>query len=100
MKKSLLAVPVLLLAGCAAGPGPWHHAVDDYWNKKYQEDPIVTTAFSTILPLYPLAMFIAWIPDALVFNLVQFWGYDISEGTGAAFIHDNPKDTKKTWYDK
>jgi len=100
VKKSFLAVPVLLLAGCAAGPGPWHHAVDDYWNKKYQEDPIVTTVFSTILPLYPLVEWLAWIPDELVFNLVQFWGYDLSDGKGAAFTHDQPKDPKRAWYDK
>lgn len=100
MRKSLLAVPLLLLAGCMAGPGPAHHTVDDYWNKQYQEQPIVTTALSTILPVYPLVYAISWIPDVLVLNLVQFWGWDCWEGTGAAWIHENVKETKKTWYEK
>jgi len=100
VKKSLLAVPVLLLAGCMAGPGPWHNKVGDYWNQQYQEQPILTTAFSTVLPAYPIVFFLAWIPDAIVFNFVQFWGYDISENKGAAFVHENTKDPKKPWYEK
>jgi hypothetical protein len=104
VKKSLLAVPVLMLAGCIAGPGPWHNKVGDYWNEQYQEQPILTTAFSTILPAYPFVYFIAWIPDAIVFNLVQFWGYDfssgMSSGKGAAYTHENPKDPIKPWYEK
>ncbi len=100
MKKSLLAVPALLLTGCMAGPGPWHNQVGDYWNKQYQEQPIVTAVFSFI-PVYPIVYGLAWaIPDSLFFNLVQFWGYDAWDGKGAAFTHENPKDPKKAWYDK
>lgn len=99
MKKSLLAVPVLLLAGCMGGPGPWHNQVGDYWNKQYQEEPVLTSVLS-VIPVYPFVYFLAWIPDAIVFNLVQFWGYDATDGKGAAFIHDNPKDAEAAWYDK
>ena len=101
MKKSLFALPSLLLvAGCLAGPGPAHHTVDDYWNKQYEEQPILTTALSSILPAYPIVYYVAWIPDVIVFNTVQFWGYDAWDGKGAAFTHENTKDPKKTWYDK
>jgi hypothetical protein len=101
VKKTLLAVPgLLLVAGCMAGPGPAHHTVDDYWNKQYQEEPIVTTALSTILPVYPIVLWISWIPDVLVFNTVQFWGYDAWDGKGAAWTHEQVTDPKTAWYDK
>lgn len=100
MKKRLLAVPfVLALGGCYAGPGPLHNYVGDVWNKNYQESPLVTSILS-VIPVYPFVHGIAWWADALVPNLVQFWGHDVWDGTGAAYIHDNPKDTKKPWYEK
>jgi hypothetical protein len=100
VKKRLLAVPAaLLLAGCAAGPGPLHNYVGDHWNKNYQENPLVTSVLS-VIPVYPFVYWIAWWGDALVPNSVQFWGWDVWEGTGAAYIHDNPKETKVTWYEK
>ena len=100
MKKRLLAVPgVLLLAGCMAGPGPLHNYVGDKWNNNYQEQPLLTSVL-TVIPVYPFVYYIAWWGDSLVPNLVQFWGYDVWENTGAAYIHDNPKETKQTWYEK
>jgi hypothetical protein len=88
-----------MLAGCMGGPGPWHNKVGDYWNEQYQEQPVLTSVLS-VIPVYPFVYFIAWIPDALVFNLVQFWGYDAMDGKGAAFVHQNTKDPEKAWYDK
>lgn len=100
MKKSLLAVPILLLAGCSAGPGSLHRGWDDWTNKQYQEAPLMTGVLTDVIPIYPIVGFLAWIPDWLVLNPVQFWGHDVWDGKGAAFTHDNPKDTKKTWFDK
>jgi hypothetical protein len=99
VKKTLLAVPVLMLAGCMGGPGPWHNKVGDYWNQQYQDEPVLTSVLS-VIPVYPFVYFIAWIPDAIVFNLVQFWGYDAMDKKGAAFVHENTKDPEKAWYDQ
>ena len=100
MKKRLLAVPAaLLLAGCAAGPGPLHNYVGDYWNKNYQTDPLITSVLS-VIPVYPFVFGVAWWADSLVPNPVQFWGHDVWDKTGAAYMHDNPKEIKTPWYEK
>ncbi len=101
MKKRLLALAVpglLAVAGCSAGPGYLHRTWDDTWNKNYGEQPLITSVLSSVVPVYPFVEWVAMIPDFLVLNTVQFWGYDVWDGKGAMFIHDNPKETKATWY--
>lgn len=100
MKKSLLAVSILLLAGCNAGPRHLQHSWDDWTNKQYQDQPLLTGVLTDVVPIYPIVGFLAWIPDWLVLNPVQFWGYDVWEGKGAAFTHENPMNTKKAWFEK
>lgn len=103
MKKSLLAVAVpaaLLLAGCSAGPGKLHRSWDDYTNKAYAESPLLTGVLTDIVPIYPIVGWLAWIPDWLVLNPVQFWGTDVWDGNGVAFHHEEVKSDKKAWYDK
>jgi hypothetical protein len=89
--KKLLLVAPLLAAGCAAGPGPLHHGWDDWTNKQYLTD---------VIPAYRIVGMLAWIPDWLVLNPVQFWGNDVWDGKGAAFTHENPTSPETAWYSK
>ena len=101
MKKHLLvlAVPVLL-AGCTVGPGPLHNKVHDWQQQNYEDEPFLTGVLSDVIPVYPIISFVAWIPDWLVFNTVQFWGTDVWDGHGATFRHVNTRKEKTAWFDK
>jgi hypothetical protein len=101
VKKSLLAL-ALVAGGCVAGPGPLHHRVDTYWNEQYVEAPAVTAVLSSVIPVYPIVYWVAWIPDAVVLNTVQWWGYDLWDGKGAGYKYENvPEDKlKKGWWEK
>jgi hypothetical protein len=101
VKKRLfvLATP-LLLAGCFSGPGALHNKVHDWHQQNYEDDPLVTGILSSVIPVYPFIAAIAWIPDYLVLNTVQFWGTDVWDKQGATFKHVNTKKEKVAWYDK
>jgi len=100
MKTRLLAavVPVVLLAGCSAGPSYLRRSVDDYQNKHYETDPLVTGVLSDVVPVYPIAYFLGTVGDWIVLNPVQFWGWDVWKGEGASFTHENPERTHSTWF--
>ena len=96
-------VPVLICAafclnGCISGPSYLSRTVDDSMNKSYAESPIATAAITDFIPVYPFVKFLAWIPDVLILNPIQFWGFDVIDGKGAAFRHENPGTTKEPWF--
>lgn len=103
MRKALILLPliaVVLSTACATGPTYCNRYVDDYHNKFYQENPAVCWVFTDILPVFPIVKWLAYIPDWLVLNPVQFWGYDVWAGEGTPFVHENPTTTRQYWFAK
>ena len=86
-----LATAVFVGAGCASGPSYLSRSVDDWQNTNYQKNPLVTGIFTDVVPFFPIVEGLAEIPDRLVLNPIQFWGYDIWSGEGRAFTHENPE---------
>lgn len=99
MKRvSFALISALALVGCTTGPSYLSRSVDDAWNKSYAESPVGTGVLSDVLPVYPLLHTLAWIPDVLILNPIQFWGFDVWRGEGAGFKHENPTGTKKIFF--
>ena len=98
--SSLLACIVLLLSlsGCLSGPSYLSRSVDDSQNNSYKDSPAGTAIITDVLPFYPLVKVLAFVPDFLILNPVQFWGFDIWGGQGAAFRHKNPAGAKDPWF--
>lgn len=102
MTRSIVALGAVFalylpLCGCLTGPNYLKNSVSDAWNRSYGENPIGTAAISDVLPVYPLLSFLALVPDVLVINPVQFWGFDVWRGKGAAFRHENPRVRNDSW---
>jgi len=95
-----LVVVLLVAAGCASGPSSLSRSVDDWQNNNYEDSPLTTGLLTDVLPFYPLVKALAYIPDWLVLNPVQFWGDDVWDGEGAAFVHENPGGKKTPWFEK
>ena len=96
--RIILLIAVLSLAGCFSGPSYLYRSVDDAQNNSYKDHPLGTAVLTDVLPIYPLVKFLALIPDVLILNPVQFWGFDIWRGEGAAFKHDNPTSVEEPWF--
>jgi len=96
MKRTAMAL-VVLLSGCISGPNYLSNSVRDARNKSYVENPIGTALITDVLPVYPLVELLASVPDVLVVNPIQFWGFDIWRGKGTGFRHDNPPRGKESW---
>jgi len=95
---SLLLV-VVVLAGCSSGPNYLSRTVDDWQNAQYVENPVVTGMITDVLPAYPLLKFLAFIPDWVILNPIQFWIFDLWKGEGVAYHHDNPDATHAAWFE-
>ena len=93
-----LATTVVVATGCASGPSYLSRSVDDWQNKNYEKNPLVTGFFTDVLPFYPLVEGLAEIPDKLVLNPIQFWGHDVWTGEGRAFTHKNPEQEQPPWF--
>jgi hypothetical protein len=103
MRKGLVLLSlfaVATLSGCMAGPNHLSQSVHDWQNNNYEEEPVVTTLLTSVIPVYPIVGALASIPDVLVLNPVQFWTDDLWDGTGSAFVHKNPDGKKKAWFKK
>ena len=59
-------------------------------NKSYAEMPVGTAFLTDVLPVYPLIETLAFVPDLLLINPIQFWGFDIWRGKGTVFQHESP----------
>lgn len=89
---------LLALSGCMTGPNYLSRSVDDAWNNSYEDSPVGTALLTDVLPVYPIVHFLAWIPDFLILNPIQWWGSDIWDGKGAGFRHDQPSGSKKPFF--
>jgi hypothetical protein len=96
-----LALSLTLAAtSCTAGPSHLVRTVDDWQNKGYAENPVLTGVISDVLPAYAVLKVFAAIPDYLILNPIQFWTVDLWKGKGSAFQHSNPEATHRPWYYK
>ena len=100
MRKLLLLCALLAVfaAGCACGPNHLSRTVDDWQNVKYEENPALVWALTDVIPAIPFVKFVAAVPDVLVLNPVQFWGYDVWASHGVGFTHKQPQGDKEVWF--
>jgi hypothetical protein len=101
MKNTIRALAVALTlaaTSCTAGPSYLVRTVDDWQNKSYAENPVVTGMVSDVLPAYGLLKLFAAIPDYLILNPIQFWTVDLWKSKGSSFQHKNPEATHQPWY--
>lgn len=98
MKKTLLALAIAVgCTGCTAGPNYLSRTVDDWQNNGYVENPLMTGIMSDVVPAYGIAKILAFIPDWLIINPIQFWAVDIWRAEGAGFEHENPDTSNRAW---
>jgi hypothetical protein len=95
----VLAVAVLVsVSGCMSGPSYLRKSATDWHNLNYEASPLTVGLITDVIPFYPLVFFLAWIPDTLILNPIQFWGWDVWRGEGAAFTHENPEKKRNPWF--
>jgi len=80
----------LVCSGCVTGPSHCGNKVNDFFDGIYKDEPVLAGAMTDVVPVYFLAKVVAFIPDFLVLNPVQFWAFDIWRGEGAPYKHKNP----------
>jgi len=93
-----LALLVLTCSGCVTGPSYCGNKVNDFFDGIYKDEPVLAGAITDVVPVYFLAKVVAFIPDFLVLNPVQFWAFDIWRGEGAAFKHKPMADARSPWF--
>ena len=91
-------VLLLFVAGCTAGPNYLTNTADGWRNRNYEKNPILTGVCTDIIPLYGLVIIPCVLIDTWILNPVQFWGFDVYSGKGAAFRHKNPEKNRKPWF--
>ena len=83
---ALLLLGSLGLSSCLAGPHQLNRSVDDWDQKMYVESPWVD-AILWVVPLFPLAHFVAGAGDFLITDAYAFWFKDAWDGKGTGFKH-------------
>jgi hypothetical protein len=83
---ALLLVGSLALSSCLAGPHQLKRSVDDWDQKMYVQSPWID-AVLWIVPVFPIAHFIAGIGDFLIVDAYAFWFKDAWDGKGTGFKH-------------
>ena len=97
MKKFGILLAALVLLGvtsCAAGPQQLFRTVDDIDQELYVEQPIVD-GILYIIPVIPLAKYVAALGDFFIVNAYHFWVEDLWDGEGKGFIHYDPDASEK-----
>lgn len=93
----VLALGLVLLPGCLAGPYQLTRSWDDWVNEKYSQDSWIHGAlFQVALPVYPLAGGVLSFVDVLVVNPYYFWSEDIWDRRGTAFKHADTPESPRT----
>lgn len=83
---ALVLLGSLALSSCLAGPHQLRRTVDDWDQKMYVNSPWVD-AVLWVVPVFPLANFVAWAGDFIIGDLYAFWFKDAWDGKGTAFTH-------------
>lgn len=95
MKRTLCTLAVgmtLFLGACAAGPQQLSRSVDDYDQKLYIQNPWLD-GILYVIPVIPLAKYVAAIGDFFIGNAYAFWFKDAWDMKGTAYTHFNPTPT-------
>ena len=97
MKKLTILLAALVMVGavsCAAGPQQLYRTVDDIDQELYVEMPLVD-GLLYVVPVIPLAKYVAAIGDFFVVNAYHFWFKDVWRGEGTGFEHYNADASEK-----
>ena len=89
MKKILLLLALaatLVLPSCAAGPHQLSRTVDDWDHEMYVDGPLLNGVLN-VIPVIPIAKFVAAIGDFLITDAYAFWIEDLWDGKGTGFQH-------------
>ena len=81
-----LGVAALSMTSCMAGPHQLRRSVDDFDHKHYVNSPWVNGVL-WVIPVYPIANFLATIGDFFVTDAVCFWIHDAWDGKGTGYEH-------------
>ena len=76
----------MTLGSCAAGPQQLYRSVDDWDNEMYVEDPWLDAALY-VIPVIPIAKYVAILGDFFIVNAYHFWFHDIWDREGTGFEH-------------
>lgn len=92
LKQRLLlptvALSLLLLPSCLAGPHQLGRSWDDWVNQRYSENAWLHGAvFQNILPIYPLTGGLLGFLDLIIVNPYYFWSEDAWDGRGTVYEH-------------
>lgn len=83
---ALGTITALSLTSCAAGPHQLNRSVDDWDHKMYVNSPWID-AVLWVVPVFPLAHYVAMIGDFLVTDAYAFWFHDAWDQKGTGFVH-------------
>ena len=98
--KLLSAAAVLLAltcSGCMTGPSYCQNRVADLFDGVYKDEPLAAGALTDVIPARLICTVFAFIPDFLILNPIQFWGFDVWRREGAPYKHKNPPG-KVAWF--
>ena len=102
MKKTILAgllaaFAISFTAGCNSGPNRLQYSWDQWRDQKYSENAWLHGALlQDIIPVYGLVGAVAYLGDAVIFNLVQFWGTDAWDNRGTVWVRSQIEDPVRT----
>lgn len=87
----LVALALLLLAGCWSGPWQLTQSWRDNTQDWYSNNAWVHGALlGDILPVYPIVWLFAMLGDVLIMNPFYFWSHDAWTNEGTAYVHTQP----------
>jgi hypothetical protein len=89
--KLLCVVAIASLGACAAGPKQLQRSVDDWDRDLYVREPLLNGVLH-VVPVIPLANFVAAIGDFFITNPYHFWLEDVMDGEGTNYEHANVAD--------
>lgn len=85
-------VGLMSLGSCAAGPQQLYRTVDDWDREMYVKEPLIDGVLY-VVPVIPLAKYVAMIGDFLITNPYHFWLEDVWDGNGTNFVHASVANT-------
>jgi len=93
----VLALSLLVLPGCLAGPDQLGRSWDDWVNERYSENAWLHGAvFQNVLPVYPIAGTLLSFLDLIILNPYYFWSQDAWDNNGTAYEHKPAPQSPRT----